>query len=549
MIRRPPEMRNDPTGMTDRPWLVAIAGASGSGKSTLARELARALGPERACVLALDAYYRDRAGFSPEERKGLDFDCPEAWETERLLRDLRALRRGCAIEVPAYDFATHTRMASSAFFQPRPIVFVEGIFALTLPGAEELFDLRVGLDLSLEECLARRIARDVRERGRDEASVREQFERQVVPSIQRWVGPSLSLANLRLDASAPVGEQVRRVREILPDFPVSDPAWPGELAGLARRMGDECLKERLHTQAGLWAGKTHQGEGLLVMERLFPVDRVISTVLKLCGLYGPGHRQAARVRVMRHRIASPRVPRDLDGFRLLQLSDLHLDLDAEIERGVLRALGEVGYDLAVITGDYRNSTHEDFSRAVAATARILPAFKTRVYGILGNHDFVEMVPALEAAGLPMLLNEGVLYQRGSAGLYLGGIDDPHFYKTHDLARVRARGGEEDGVFRILLAHSPEIYAETARFDLVLAGHTHGGQICLPGGIAVARMARCPGRLLAGMWNEGDVLGYTSPGTGCCGVPVRWFCPPEITLHEFHHADEVSTSRIPLHPTA
>lgn len=530
-----------------KPFLVGVAGASGSGKSSLAAALERSLGTARAAVLPLDSYYRDRSQLDPAARAAVNFDEPGAWEVERLVRDLRALRRGCAIEVPIYDFNTHCRRPERRLFRPRHIIIIEGLFALALPEVRELLDLRVGLELPPEQCLQRRLARDLQQRGRTEDSIREQFARQVLPSIELWITPSLVHAELRLSGAAPTAELVESVRAKLPE--VADPAGnlPEEFAGLARRLGPDFLAKRLEQQSSLWAGKQHQGEGLLVIERFIPIDRLITIGLKLSGLYGWGHRQAMAVRVVRHEIFSPRIPPALDGFRLLQLSDLHLDIDPALGPAVTQALQGLEYDLAVITGDYRNSTSADFSPAIAAMAQLLPAIKPPVYGILGNHDFIEMAPALEALGLPMLLNESLLHQHGSGELLLGGIDDPHFYATDDLPRVRASCGDDPAALRILLSHSPETYHRADGFDLLLAGHTHAGQICLPGGIAILRIGRCPGAMLAGAWQHGSLLGYTSPGTGCCGVPVRFFCPPEITLHQFHHHPTAEQKRTVIRP--
>jgi hypothetical protein len=155
-----------------------------------------------------------------------------------------------------------------------------------------------------------------------------------------------------------------------------------------------------------------------------------------------------------------------------------------------------------------------------------------VYGVLGNHDFVEIVQPLERAGMRFLLNEVVEIDHNGARFHIAGIDDPHFYRTHDLAGVRDR--IPDDAFSILLSHSPETYRDAAAygFSMMLSGHTHGGQICLPGGHALIKVCDVPRRLLAGAWTHRGMLGYTSVGTGSCGVPLRYFCPPEITLHRF-----------------
>ena len=110
------------------------------------------------------------------------------------------------------------------------------------------------------------------------------------------------------------------------------------------------------------------------------------------------------------------------------------------------------------------------------------------------------------------------------------MDDPHFYATDNLQKARA--AIPSGAASILLAHSPELYrdAAAAGYDFMLSGHTHGGQLCLPGRRPLITNAACPRPMLYGPWRHGAMQGYTSAGTGSCGVPVRFNCPPEFTLH-------------------
>jgi predicted MPP superfamily phosphohydrolase len=142
-----------------------------------------------------------------------------------------------------------------------------------------------------------------------------------------------------------------------------------------------------------------------------------------------------------------------------------------------------------------------------------------------------MVPWIKNMGARVLLNESVVIRRDDVEMWIAGVDDNHYYQCADIPR--AFGDAPDEGFRILLVHSPESVAEAcaAGCDLYLAGHTHGGQICLPFGIPVIRNARCPREFLSGSWQSGNLRGYTSRGTGSSGIPARLFCPPEITIHE------------------
>jgi predicted MPP superfamily phosphohydrolase len=196
----------------------------------------------------------------------------------------------------------------------------------------------------------------------------------------------------------------------------------------------------------------------------------------------------------------------------------------------------------LVTGDFRNSTYDDHAKAVAEAGEVISNLREPRYGILGNHDFIEQVPELESLGLPILLNEVAAIVRGSDRLWIAGIDDSHFYSTHDVARITAKLPPFG--CSILLAHSPEIALELPedRFDLVLCGHTHGGQLCLPGGrwlhVPVRRLAP---EYICGPWRVGRTHGYTSPGTGACGVPARLNCPGELTMHILHRSTSAQST--------
>jgi len=141
-----------------------------------------------------------------------------------------------------------------------------------------------------------------------------------------------------------------------------------------------------------------------------------------------------------------------------------------------------------------------------------------------------MVPGLEDMGIRMLLNESEALVRGDNCIYLAGIDDAHYYRVDNIEKAAAKIPPDE--FSILLSHTPEIYRQAAHagFDLLLSGHTHGGQICLPGSIPITLDSVLPRRMGSGPWGYGGMAGYTSVGVGSSIVPVRINCPPEITLH-------------------
>lgn len=302
-----------------------------------------------------------------------------------------------------------------------------------------------------------------------------------------------------------------------------------DLPALERRLGRPQLAERLRKQRGKTARLLHQGEGILRIERIAPLDAIVLTFLRLSGLAGAARQGFLDVRLTEQTWHLKRLHPAFDGFRLLQLTDLHLDLDPALTPVIAARIRETPHDAVVITGDFRNSTAGPFDRCVHETSHVLAPLALHRWGVLGNHDFIEMAPALERIGLPILLNESACIERDGARLWFAGIDDPHFYKTHDMEA--ARRSIPPGECSILLAHSPEVYPEAGdHFDLQLSGHTHAGQLCLPGGRPVIVPCKVPGKFVRGRWRHGNLQGYTSPGTGSCGVAARLNCPPEITLH-------------------
>ena len=176
---------------------------------------------------------------------------------------------------------------------------------------------------------------------------------------------------------------------------------------------------------------------------------------------------------------------------------------------------------------------KSFEATLAGVARVRSHLKGPVFAVLGNHDTIRMVPGFEGLGVRVLLNESEIISRASDRIYLAGIDDAHFYRVDDIGKAVA--GIPHGDFAILLSHTPEIYRQAARagFRLLLSGHTHGGQICLPGSIPITLDSHLPRRFGAGAWTFDEMVGYTSVGAGSCIVPVRLNCPPEITLHHLH----------------
>jgi uncharacterized protein len=306
-------------------------------------------------------------------------------------------------------------------------------------------------------------------------------------------------------------------------------------ARLEQRLGRLHARLRLGIEADHEAQVFGQGINYFHFENLPWSHFVVQFFLMMTGLYWRGRRNATNVTVRTNDVASKKIPASFNGFAILQLSDLHVELSLKALERLHHILPGLDYDICVLTGDYRGQTFGPYQAAIDGMASLRRQLKEPIYGVLGNHDTIRMVPALEDMGIRMLLNECVAITRNSDRIHISGIDDAHFYRADNLER--ARGDIPADEFSILLSHTPEIYQQAAHaeFDLLLSGHTHGGQICLPGQIPLSLDSVLPRRFGAGPWRYHGMQGYTSVGAGCSIVPARFNCPPEITIHYLHAA--------------
>jgi len=321
------------------------------------------------------------------------------------------------------------------------------------------------------------------------------------------------------------------------------------LLALRERIGDEHLGRRMRAQVDLTVQLFGLGRGGFHYENLSLFVRAVEFTLRVTGLDRRGQRNALALTVRENQVTMLGLPPPFDGLRVLQLSDLHLDGYLGFGNHIADAVSGLEFDVCVITGDFRFFETGRYEHIAAELEALVPALACRfgVYGILGNHDFIEMVPMIEGRGIRMLLNEAVALTADGPrpepfnfaqdvpvegeSLWLVGLEDAHLYGLHDFDK--GLRGIPPHAPRILLIHSPEVIPEADRrgFGLYLSGHTHGGQMCLPGGWPLLTNARCPRRYTAGPWRFNSMAGYTSWGTGSSGVFARFFCPPEIVIHE------------------
>jgi uridine kinase len=195
-----------------KPIVLAIAGCSGSGKTTLAGELATQLD---ATLFPLDLYYRDLSQFPLDTRHKRNFDHPDSLESELILEHVRDLAHGLPIQRPVYDFKTHSRTNRFETIAPASIVIVEGILALHYAELRPLYTLSIYVEAPHEVCLLRRIARDVRERGRTEDSVREQFWATAHPMAVEYVLPSAAHAAISVNGTESIDWSIEHILSTL----------------------------------------------------------------------------------------------------------------------------------------------------------------------------------------------------------------------------------------------------------------------------------------------------------------------------------------------
>lgn len=302
------------------------------------------------------------------------------------------------------------------------------------------------------------------------------------------------------------------------------------MAYLRRRLPLQHLRQRLGIEAEGEQPVIGHGRTLFHLENSETFSRLLRWALKATLLYDVGRRNALRIRVVHNEIELPRLPPAFDGYTILQISDPHFDANEAFPAALAERVRDLEYDLCVLTGDFRYRTAGPLEPALAGLARLRAQLRAPVYAVLGNHDSARMIPAIEAMGIQLLLNESAELRRNGQRLYLAGVDDPHYFRADNLEA--ACQDIPAGACALLLAHSPEIYrqASHAGFDAMLCGHTHGGQIRLPGGIALVFNANAPRRVCSGRWRHNGMQGYTSAGAGSSVLDVRFNCPPEVVLH-------------------
>jgi predicted MPP superfamily phosphohydrolase len=274
--------------------------------------------------------------------------------------------------------------------------------------------------------------------------------------------------------------------------------------------------------------KRYGGKGKQHWYALLMMMKTFEWGLKRFGQWERGYANAANIVLREMDLFFPALPPAFDGFTVLHVSDPHFDGMPGLEDRIVDLVKGRSFDLCVLTGDYRTELHGPIRAVMDSLQRLCAGVNSRegFLGVLGNHDDCHMVAPMEAMGIRMLINESVVLSRGSERLRIVGTDDVHYFYT-DQAVVALESARDD--FTIALVHSPELYdtAAQAGVALYLCGHTHGGQVRLPGGFAPLRHLRAGRHLYTGEWRHREMQGITNAGAGTSGIPVRFNTVGEV----------------------
>jgi len=258
--------------------------------------------------------------------------------------------------------------------------------------------------------------------------------------------------------------------------------------------------------------------------------RLFFDYLRWFTFYERGYENASRIVLNEIPIDVPNLPAAFEPYRILHISDLHLDSLAEAEDTICKLINGISFDICLFSGDYTREMAGPFEHILPRVKKIVDAVHALdgVYATLGNHDTHRMIEAFEAIGITFLINETVSIDRGKDRIFLTGLDDPHLYYTEQT--VKALQIPFEG-FKIALVHSAELYDVAAEngYDLYLCGHTHGGQICMPGGTPLVTHLKRGQQFFRGLWRHAGMTGYTNQGSGVVSIPLRYHTQSEIAL--------------------
>lgn len=243
-----------------------------------------------------------------------------------------------------------------------------------------------------------------------------------------------------------------------------------------------------------------------VRGHLYRTARDVHDLCRSTRLFRWGAARALALETTQLTVSHPDLPVSFDGYRILHLTDLHLDNLTDTAAALAECIAEIDHEICVITGDIRDNIHAPLDPLIERLDHVVSTVRAKegVLGVLGNHDSAAMVAPMESLGIRVLLNETVTLTRGPEALHITGLDDVHRFETE--AAHAALNATPEG-YCIALVHSPEVADRAAdRHHLYLTGHTHGGQICLPSQRPFATGLKRHRDFASGAWRHRDMRG-------------------------------------------
>ena len=251
------------------------------------------------------------------------------------------------------------------------------------------------------------------------------------------------------------------------------------------------------------------------------------------GLFERGCANALALKVKNRVFKVEELPEELEGLRILFMSDLHFERRQELSDAIVEKIHSLKVDLCLFGGDFQRERSKFLDPTIEGMGKIVGAVEASLgfYAVLGNHDTIELVSELENIGVHVLMNESVKLEKKSSSFYVVGVDDPFYFGFHDIEK--AFKNVPENAFKIFLSHTPDLY-KSASFkgaNCYLCGHTHHGQVQFPliGPLFLHTLASR--KIGTGEWRYRNMTGFTGPGVGTSGTPVRFNCSPEITVLE------------------
>jgi uncharacterized protein len=260
---------------------------------------------------------------------------------------------------------------------------------------------------------------------------------------------------------------------------------------------------------------------------------ILKLLLKAMGLFERGRENALSIEVKNRVFKVEGLSEELEGFRILFMSDLHFERRQELTDAIVEKIHSLKVDLCLFGGDFQRDRSKFLDPAIEGMKKIVGTVEASFgfYAVLGNHDTIELVSELESIGVHVLMNESIKLEKNFSSLYVVGVDDPFYFGYHDIEKAFKNVPEK--AFKIFLSHTPDLYKQASLkgVNFYLCGHTHHGQVQFPLIGPLLLNIGASRKLGKGEWRYENMTGFTGPGVGTSGTPVRFNCSPEITVLE------------------